>query len=162
MAPKRKTAATPARVAPGKILRRANLAGNTSAPWAWVGLEVVSSAEITSEHRRISCGFSERNKHQLCRNTHSPKAAKPKEPTPKESEDVIIISDDEEPVCTSKLCKTNPNCLNYIDTDCWLEEDATRTAFAKAIKLGHDPFLDSRDPDLPAGLKVVPLLTIQF
>lgn len=32
--------------------------------------------------------------------------------------------------------------------------DKSRRAFLKALNTGDDPILDSRDPDIPVGLKV--------
>ena len=37
-------------------------------------------------------------------------------------DDVIVISDDDAPPCTKKLCRANPNCLNYLGQEKWEEE----------------------------------------
>lgn len=37
-------------------------------------------------------------------------------------DDVIVISDDEPPACSKKLCKGNPNCLNYLGQERWEDE----------------------------------------
>lgn len=117
-------------LAPGEHLNRSTLPGNNNSPWGWVGTEVVNAADITNEHRLVTCGLSKRNKFPLCRNKYSGDIQmKPQEPTLRQStvdgeleEDVIVISDDEEPECSRKACKFNPNCLNYLGQDDWEDE----------------------------------------
>ncbi|KAF9053878.1 cysteine proteinase [Hymenopellis radicata] len=155
MAPKRRTrASSPDNgLAPGQVLKRGALSDNSASPWAWVGTEAIEASQITLEHRLMSCGLSQRNRHPFCRNTLKPKS-KAKEPlTSVAADDVIVISDDDEPTCSKKLCKSNPNCLNYINVDTWANREKAREEFFKAIELGDDPMDLSREPDLPVGLR---------
>jgi len=117
-------------LAPGEQLKRGTLPANNSSPWGWVGTEVVSPSEITSEHLLLACGLSERNQHPCCPNKYSSPTHITKSPTHFESpavkgefdEDVIIISDDEPSRCVRNSCKTNPNCLNYLGQEHWEDE----------------------------------------
>lgn len=83
----------------------------------------------------MSCGLSSRNKQPFCSNKYASiekKRKSPREdsdipmsPTVSNYEldnDVIVISDDEPPPCSKKLCKNNPNCLNYLGQDKWEDE----------------------------------------
>lgn len=122
MAPKRKLrASSPANkgLAPGQVLKRGRLAGNAASPWAWVGSEVKEPSQISQEHRLMACGLSSRNDYNFCRNKFLPKTSTEKKET--DPDDLIVISDDEEAACTKRSCKSNPNCLNHIDIDCWLD-----------------------------------------
>ncbi|KAI4525001.1 hypothetical protein K525DRAFT_261907 [Schizophyllum commune Loenen D] len=168
MAPKRKRRDEQKGLAPGQVLKRAKLLGNTSSPWGWVGTDVLDAAHITDEHRLAACGFNQ----PLCANKYAPeyrqmqkeKQRRAKERKTKEKRDsspaggmdeVIVISDTEEaqPECLKKLCnKGNPNCLNYLGQDKWEDEDDAWEAFRKRVKLGDSPLDDARDPDLPVGL----------
>ncbi|KAF8163463.1 hypothetical protein B0H34DRAFT_795175 [Crassisporium funariophilum] len=169
MAPKRKRNASvaPKGLAPGEQLRRSaipNTTFMTSSPWGWVGTEVLEPAGITPEHCMSACNLSRRNNNPYCPNKFaatifeghlldSPEP--PEQPTVNGEldDDIIIISDDEKPSCSKKLCKANPNCLNYLGQDKWEDEDAGETMFLKAAKLGENPSYDSREPDLPVGLR---------
>ncbi|KAL1717465.1 hypothetical protein EV715DRAFT_253708 [Schizophyllum commune] len=168
MAPKRKRRDEQKGLAPGQVLKRAKLLGNTSSPWGWVGTDVLDAAHITDEHRLAACGFNQ----PVCANKYAPeyrqmqkeKHRRAKERKTREKHDsspaggtdeVIVISDTEEaqPECTKKLCnKGNPNCLNYLGQDKWEDEDDAWEAFRKRVKLGDSPLDDARDPDLPVGL----------
>ncbi|KAL1729248.1 hypothetical protein EV714DRAFT_251709 [Schizophyllum commune] len=168
MAPKRKRRDEQKGLAPGQVLKRAKLLGNTSSPWGWVGTDVLDAAHITDEHRLAACGFNQ----PLCANKYAPeyrqmqkqKQRRLKERKTREKRDsspaggtdeVIVISDTEEVQleCTKKLCnKGNPNCLNYLGQDKWEDEDDAWEAFRKRVKLGDSPLDDARDPDLPVGL----------
>lgn len=57
---------------------------------------------------------------------HSPRMADVESSTrkraAKELDDVVIISDDEGTSCNQKICKTNPNCLNYVGQEAWESE----------------------------------------
>lgn len=190
MPPKRKRRGSPSSrgLIAGEVLKRSTLPGNSTLPWGWVGTEVVDVSQITREHLLMACGLSARNTHPLCRNNYALEAEErdsPQAPTPKlpvngePNDDVIVISDDEEPICSKKACKNNPNCLNYLGQDLWEDEgmvrraycaplvftnivfstsDDARTHFIKSVGLGDDPLLDTKDPDLPVGLKVSALL----
>ncbi|KAG2041623.1 cysteine proteinase [Suillus americanus] len=160
MPPKRKHRSSPAPkgLAAGEQLKRGKLPG--SDPWGWVGTEVTCSSQIISEHRLLSCGLSRRSNNPLCANKYAHKPEKQSSPAPKRElaggelgDDVIVVSDDEPPPCSKKLCKNNPNCLNYLGQETWKDEDKVRELFLKASDLGFNPVLNARDPELPVGLK---------
>ncbi|SJL00507.1 uncharacterized protein ARMOST_03820 [Armillaria ostoyae] len=155
MPPKRKLrASSPNGLAPGQLLKRNTLLGNMTAPWAWVGTEVVASSEITQEHLLATCGLSRRNDYSFCRNRYAPDYLRPSPlPTDDAEDGVIVISDDEEFTCTKQSCKYNPYCLNYLGQELWEDEDRAKEAFLKAANIGDDPLLNGRDPDIPVGLK---------
>lgn len=134
----------------------------------------------------MTCGLSERNKNTFCGNRHTSKPQKSSPPLVDETRstvangelenDVIVVSDDEAPPCNKKVCKNNPNCLNYLGQDQWEDGgkpqrsgrvyrsrsnpgrvfslETARQLFIKASDLGLNPILNSRDPELPVGLKV--------
>lgn len=160
MPPKRKHRSSPAPkgLAAGEQLKRGKLPG--SDPWGWVGTEVTHSSQITLEHRLMSCGLSRRSNNSLCANKYAHKLEKQSSPTPKREsaggelgDDVIVVLDDEPLPCSKKLCKNNPNCLNYLGQETWKDEDKVRELFLKASDLGFNPVLNARDPELPVGLK---------
>ena len=135
MPPKRIRRASPgpSGLSAGERLKRAKLTGNAAySAWGWVGTEVTDVAGISHEHRLATCGFSQNSSHPLCRNkyvekrkTPSPKAnghAEPQAPAEEQADDIIVISDDEAPPCSSRTCKHNPYCLNHLGQDKW--EDA--------------------------------------
>ncbi|KIJ69021.1 hypothetical protein HYDPIDRAFT_178940 [Hydnomerulius pinastri MD-312] len=166
MAPKRKRrpSPTPKGLAAGEQLKRAKLAGNESPTWGWVDSQVSDPSQITLEHRQMTCGLSKSNRNPFCPNKYASKAEVVKPATEKEEpkpavasgeleNDVIIISDDEPPPCNKKVCKNNPNCLNYLGQEKWEDEDKAREQFIKASDLGFNPILNARDPELPVGLK---------
>ncbi|KAG2750640.1 cysteine proteinase [Suillus brevipes Sb2] len=160
MPPKRKHRSSPAPkgLAAGEQLKRGKLPG--SDPWGWVGTEVTRSSQITLEHRLMSCGLSRRSNNPCCANKYAHKPEKQSSPTSKREtaggelgDDVVVVSDDEPSPCSKKLCKTNPNCLNYLGQETWKDEDKVRELFLKASDLGFNPVLNARDPELPVGLK---------
>ncbi|KAH9951255.1 cysteine proteinase [Amylocystis lapponica] len=164
MPPKRARRASPAPtgLSAGERLKRAKLSGNTQyTAWGWVGTEVTDASEITQEHRLATCGFSKNSIYPLCANKYSvvaqPAPAKEKATGSKAAgeleDDVIVISDDEGPSCSSRGCKGNPYCLNYLGQEKWEDKDKAREAFMKAADLGEDPVVNSRDPGSPVGLK---------
>jgi hypothetical protein len=116
----------------GERLKRhkltSSLAGEWDSPWGWVGTSVTNASDITEEHLLATCGFSRRSHHLFCANKYQKRPAKTIDPSeavvPSEEpiKDVVIISDDETPTCSKKLCSRNPNCLNYLAQDRW--EDA--------------------------------------
>ena len=90
-------------------------------------------ADITLEHRMLACSLSQRNDVPYCCNkfatedeahTDTPKELKlPSLSANRElDDDIIVISDDEQPSCSKKRCKTNPNCLNYLGQEKWEDE----------------------------------------
>ncbi|OAX36669.1 cysteine proteinase [Rhizopogon vinicolor AM-OR11-026] len=160
MPPKRKHRQSPAPkgLAAGEQLKRGKLPGRD--PWGWVGTEVTHTSQITLEHRLMTCGLSRRSGNPFCANKYANKPEKQSTPPPKLEaadgelqDDVIVISDDELPPCSKKLCKNNPNCLNYLGQETWEDEDKVRELFLKASDLGFNPVLNARDPELPVGLK---------
>ncbi|KZP12614.1 cysteine proteinase [Athelia psychrophila] len=158
---KRRADPTPKGLAPGEQLKRSALVGRISDPaWGWVGTDVHDPAGITPEHRMRACGLYRESKHSYCSNKYaSQKAARDKSASKQEvasgelDDDVIVISDDEPPPCSKKLCRGNPNCLNYLGQDKWEREDKAKEAFVKACISEDNPVLDARDPDVPVGLK---------
>ncbi|KAJ3510286.1 hypothetical protein NLJ89_g4765 [Agrocybe chaxingu] len=139
---------------------------SSSNPWGWVVSEVSDAAGITQEHRISACNLSARNKNTSCRNKYStitvkkdagaaPKATLPSSTATGELEDdIIVISDDEEPSCSKKKCKANPMCLNYVGQDLWEDEERAEEESIKSANLGKDPSRNSREFGLPVGLKV--------
>ncbi|KAH9954829.1 hypothetical protein BJV74DRAFT_891746 [Russula compacta] len=67
--------------------------------------------------------------------------------------DVVIISDNESPICSKKYCSKNPNCLNYLAQDRWEDAEAALKAYLSATDLGPDPNHQTRKPSLPVGLR---------
>lgn len=129
---KRKRRASPSLkgLAAGETLKRSRLHGASSL-WGWVGTEVMSTSTITQEHLLSTCGFSRKSPYPFCANKYALPSEErvgsvPKRhPTPAKGEledDVIVISDDETPLCTKKQCKGNPNCLNYLGQEQWEDE----------------------------------------
>ncbi|KAF9246150.1 hypothetical protein BU15DRAFT_39647 [Melanogaster broomeanus] len=162
MPPKRKRRASPAPkgLAAGEQLKRAKLAGSESSAWGWVDTEVSDSAQITLEHRLMTCRLSRRNNKPFCGNKYASKPDKPNPaPSTEESKanvangelvnDIIVVSDDEPPPCNKKVCKNNPNCLNFLGQEKWENEEEARAQFLKASDLGFNPILNARDPELP-------------
>ena len=132
MAPKRKRNASlpPKGLTPGELLKR-NAINTPGSPWGWVGTEVTDLADITLEHRMLACNLSQRNDIPYCCSKfgakedegHAKGSREPQLPLPGElDDDIIVISDDEQPSCSKKLCKANPNCLNYLGQDLWEDE----------------------------------------
>lgn len=117
--------------------------------WGWVGTEVHSAEDIGPQHRAAACGF---RKH-ICKNRHAPRKTPtpPSEPTP--DDDVVVISSDDEPECSTKACKNNPNCCNYLGQQNWENEGSARKQHLEAAGLGPDPAASSRTDDIPVGLK---------
>lgn len=178
---KHRSSPAPKGLAAGEPLKRGKLPG--SDPWGWVGTEVTHPSQITLEHRLMSCGLSRRSNNPFCANKYAHKSEKQNSPTPKREpadgepgNDIIVVSDDTPPPCSKKLCKNNPNCLNYLGQETWKDEgesinyqrdflrrkfnthvvnlDKVKDLFLKASDLGFNPVLNARDPELPVGLKV--------
>lgn len=96
----------------------------------------------------MTCGLSRRSKNPFCVNKYAHKPEKRSSPVPKRDvadgelqDDVIVISDDEPPPCSKKLCKNNPNCLNYLGQDTWEDEGefAIANATSCIAKFTHMP-----------------------
>ena len=133
MAPKRKrnSSLPPKGLASGELLKRNAITPDL--PWGWVGTEVTDLADITLEHRMLACNLSQRNDIPYClskfaikEDERHAKISRERPPLPSADgeldDDIIIISDDEQPSCSIKLCKTNPNCLNYLGQEMWEDE----------------------------------------
>lgn len=172
MAPKRKRN--------GSVSSKKPLNGSLSSRWGWVSSEVVDVDKITLEHRMAASNLSVRNRNPFCPNKYGVDSNEVSIPEPAASnathvngelsEDVIVVSDTDEPVCSKKACKTNPWCLNYLNQEIWENEgkssqrhagaflrsstDDGWESFVRAAKLGEDPSFLSREPGLPVGLKV--------
>jgi hypothetical protein len=127
MPPKRKRNAlvgTNGIVASGKL--------KTSGCWSWVSSEIRDVDNITLEHRMTASNLSTRNGNPLCQNKYavsrqessvldaaSPTAA---HVNGELSEDVIVVSDADEPLCAKRTCKRNPYCLNHLGQEMWEDE----------------------------------------
>lgn len=114
---------------PGERLRRDRLAGaELYSQWGWVS-RISDPSLITSEHLFAACGFNDKSSKPICRNKYSgsdtrepeDEADPPQDVGPDltargDDDDVIVITSDDEqqPVCNKKLCKENPQCLNYL------------------------------------------------
>ncbi|EGO18657.1 hypothetical protein SERLADRAFT_418842 [Serpula lacrymans var. lacrymans S7.9] len=160
MAPKRRRRPSPSSkgLAAGERLKRSKLVGNESSAWGWVGTEVSDPSHITMEHRLMTCGLSRRNKNPCCPNKFAPdqrdRSKGPKHPKHEEQvhgepEDVIVVSDEEVAECSSRACKSNPNCLNYLGQEKWEDEEKARRSFLLLSDLGENPAYDARDSNLP-------------
>lgn len=132
MPPKRTRRASPSQsgLSAGERLKRTKLTGNAAySAWGWVGTEVADTSEITQEHRLATCGLSRSSTQPLCRNKFLDKQKTPCIAVTNDNlglsegeglaDEVIVISDDEGPVCNNKACKHNPYCLNYLGQDKW-------------------------------------------
>ena len=117
MPPKRRRQPSPAE----KTKRSAPSDSKTS-PWGWVGTEVKDVSALTTEHILATCGFSSRNSHSLCLNRFNNGPA-----NDKLDNDIIVITDEETSQCSRKVCKNNPNCLNYLGQEKW--EDNGESTF---------------------------------
>lgn len=150
MPPKRKRRPSPPSkgLAAGEQLKRAKLAAAGSSTWGWVDTEASDASQITLEHRLMACGLSKRNKNTLCGNRHASKPAK-SSPIPTDEtqtavangeleNDVIVVSDDEPPPCNKKVCKNNPNCLNYLGQHQWEDEGKFRPT-ERVLKASRNP-----------------------
>ncbi|KAI0362032.1 cysteine proteinase [Trametes cingulata] len=154
----------PSGLSAGERLKRTKLTGNAAySAWGWVGTEVADTSGITQEHRLATCGLSKSSTHPLCPNQYVEKEKTPPrgkvggndgQTGPQEpAEDVIVISDDEGPMCSSKACKHNPYCLNYLGQDKWEDAGKAYEAYVKAHDLGENPNESTRDGSTPVGLK---------
>ena len=135
----RRTEANGPGLAAGERLKRTKLAGSEHLAWSWVGTEVIDPSYITEEHRLITCGFSDLNPYTFCANRYIAESRDvgvrkvnetPSKPVEGELEDDIIVVSDEErasPACSSKLCRANPNCLNYLGQEKWENEGGHST-----------------------------------
>ena len=100
--------------------------------WGWVSSEVLDVDHITLEHRMTASNLSMRNGHPFCQNKFAvgrqesfvlvPTASNTAHINGELDEDIIVVSDTDEPLCTKKACKANPYCLNYLGQEMWEDE----------------------------------------
>ncbi|KAG8727357.1 hypothetical protein FRC12_022558, partial [Ceratobasidium sp. 428] len=133
--------------------------GTSFSEWGWVGTEVQSADGIGPQHRATACGF---RKH-ICKNKQAPTKAPTQQAAPHDAEDEVVVISDDEPECSVKTCKNNPNCCNYLGQGKWLNESksSARKLFLEAAGLGPDPQDESRAVDRPVGLKESPMYQLQ-
>ncbi|KAG8727339.1 hypothetical protein FRC12_022595, partial [Ceratobasidium sp. 428] len=136
---------------PANGLAGGTVGGTSFSEWGWVGTEVQSADGIGPQHRATACGF---RKH-ICKNKQAPTKAPTQLAAPHDAEDEVVVISDDEPECSVKTCKTNPNCCNYLGQGKWLNESksSARKLFLEAAGLGPDPQDESRAADHPVGLK---------
>lgn len=94
-------------------------------------------SQITLEHRLMTCGLSKRNKNPFCGSRRALEPAKSSHTSADETQttvangelenDIIVVSDDKPPHCNKKVCKNNPNCLNYLGQQQWEDEGKPRS-----------------------------------
>lgn len=159
-------------LAPGESLSRYLVPTHNTQPalWAWVGSEVIRESDISTEHCLRACGMSTRNIHPFCANKY---VSQVPDTTVKETtldEEIAIVSDDDIK-CSSKGCKGNPNCLNYLGQDKWEDEGIYFRAstifihrpvctgramreFFRTEKVGSSPNANRRVGEHPVGLRV--------
>ncbi|KZV97028.1 cysteine proteinase [Exidia glandulosa HHB12029] len=126
--------------------------------WGWVGTLARDAADITPDMRLRTCGLAAANKWPICPNKFS--APTPTEPLdegdargkkrPRLDSDV---EPDVEHECSKKACKANPNCLNWLGQEEWVERGGAMGKFMRVNNLGRNPEENKRDPKLPVGLK---------
>ncbi|TFK76330.1 cysteine proteinase [Pluteus cervinus] len=144
---------------PGSAQSSSSKSTPSNAPWGWVGTEVQDAGDITHEHALRTCGLSRANNHPFCTNKHvarGPPAQSQPLGFPNNNEvaqdEIIDISDDEQ-LCTKAGCKSNPYCLNYSGQEKWDDEGKCKKLFSKLSVEENIPEDDSRNLDLPVGLK---------
>jgi hypothetical protein len=109
----------PKGLAQGEKLARAPLPDATSfSEWGWVGTEVHSATGIGPQHRATACGF----RKYICKNKHAPVKVSSPPAVPQDAEDDVVVISDDEPDCSVKACKANPNCCNYLGQQKWESE----------------------------------------
>lgn len=120
---KRRTAAQPNGLAPGETLNRAQLPGREELCWGWIS-SVPNATSISEDHFLRTCGFSPHSRPRFCRNQYAgPSGMSPELPPVTDSDgDLIVVSDDEGPICDKKSCQSNPYCLNYLGQKMWEDE----------------------------------------
>jgi hypothetical protein len=124
MPPKRKR--EPQGLARGEQLKRSGPVGADFTNWSWVMTEVTNASDITEEHCLAACGLG--SLRVACSNKYSPKYSDKSGQTTSEAVGVhdtdstgamADVSDGNMHICDKKLCRKNPNCLNYLGQDKW-------------------------------------------
>jgi ubiquitin carboxyl-terminal hydrolase 48 len=120
---KRRAAAQTNGLAPGENLNRAQFLGKEELYWGWVS-SVPNAAGISDDHFLRACGFSPSTQPRFCRNQYARSSGMDSEspPVTDPDGDLIVVSDDEGPVCDKKSCQSNPYCLNYLGQKIWEDE----------------------------------------
>lgn len=120
---KRRTAAQQNGLAPGETLNRAQLPGREELYWGWIS-SVPNATSISDDHLLRTCGFSPHSQPRFCSNRYARSSAASLEPSPVTDldGDLIVVSDDEGPVCDKKSCQSNPYCLNHLGQKRWEDE----------------------------------------
>lgn len=122
---KRRTAAQADGLASGENLNCARLPGREELYWGWIS-SVPDAANISNDHFQRTCGFSPNTQPRFCRNQYarlSDTSSKLLSETDPDG-DLIVVSDNEGPVCDKKSCQSNPFCLNYLGQKVWEDEGA--------------------------------------
>ena len=169
---KRRTAAQSNGLAPGETLDRAQLPGREELCWGWIS-SVPDSTSISDDNFLRTCGFSPHSQPRFCCNKYARSSTTGSEPLPVTDPDgdLIVVSDEEGPVCDKKSCQSNPYCLNYLGQKMWEDEGvlpgdscccsssnylgSSKKSYLKLVKLGSDPITRVREPGQPVGLKVL-------
>ena len=175
---KRRAAAQPNGLTAGETLNRAQLPGREELYWGWIS-SVPNATSISDDQFLRTCGFSPNSKPRFCPNQYagSSDATFELPPVTDPDGDLIVVSDDEGPVCDKKSCHSNPYCLNYLGQHMWEDEGvlsgdlhhapslnylgSSKKSYLKLVKLGSDPITRVREPGQPVGLKVSARLLAQ-
>ena len=130
---KRRAAAQANGLAPGENLNRAQLPRREELYWGWVS-SVPNATSISDDHLLRTCGFSPNTQPIFCRNRYarSPDMSSELSPVADTDGDLIVVSDDEGPVCDKRSCQSNPYCLNYLGQIIWEDEGMLSMACAVA------------------------------
>ncbi|KAJ3544080.1 hypothetical protein NMY22_g2917 [Coprinellus aureogranulatus] len=133
--------------------------------WSWVGTEIERPNDISRSHTLAAYGFTSQSGFSICPNKFPARQSAAQTAVPQSElneEEIIVISDDEAtPICSKKNCKGNPRCLNYMGQDVWENPAKVKGVLRKLGRQGEDPHLNSREPDLPVGLKDSPIFQLQ-
>jgi hypothetical protein len=169
---KRRTAAQSNGLAPGETLNRTQLPGREELCWGWIS-SVPNATNISDDHLLRTCGFSPHSQLRFCHNQYarSPNTGSVLPPGTDPDGDLIVVSDDEGPVCDKKSCQSNPYCSNYLGQKMWEDEGvppgnpyrgsslnylgSSKESYLQLLKLGPDPITRVREPGQPVGLKVL-------
>ncbi|KAL5489782.1 hypothetical protein ACEPAI_4614 [Sanghuangporus weigelae] len=155
---KRNVTSTTKGLSAGEKLNRNRLLAECDLRWNWIGTEAKHVSEITRDHCLRAAGLVVPGSKRPCPN----KFTKPKRRQSfphqtvlksEDSEDVIVISDEDEDVsCEKKRCRDNPYCLNYLGQEKWEDEDKAQETYLKLHLRRESPHSLSRGTN-PVGLK---------
>ena len=120
---KRRAATQSNGLAVGETLNRAQLPGREELYWGWIS-SVPNVTGISDDHFLRTCGFSPNSQPRFCRNQYarSSNASSELPPVTYPDGDLIVVSNDEGPLCDKKSCQSNPYCLNYLGQKMWEDE----------------------------------------